>query len=69
MDEKDIDILRILEENSRLCAEEIAPMVNLDTLEVQERIRASSPRRLSEDTRPQSTGNVQATGRSQQSLN
>ena len=40
MDEKDIDILRILEENSRLCAEEIAPMVSLDACEVQERIRA-----------------------------
>jgi len=40
MDEKDVDILRILEENSRLSVEEIASMVSIDASDVQERIRA-----------------------------
>ncbi len=40
MDGKDTDILQILEENSRLSADEIASLVSLDTCEVQERIRA-----------------------------
>ena len=34
MDEKDLEILRILEENSRLSADEIATMTNLSTAEV-----------------------------------
>jgi len=40
MDEKDLDLLRILEENSRLSAEEIAMMTNLEKAEVEDRIRA-----------------------------
>jgi DNA-binding Lrp family transcriptional regulator len=39
MDEKDLDLLRILEENSRLSAEEIATMTNLGKTEVEDRIR------------------------------
>ena len=35
MDEKDLELLRILEENSRLSAEEIATMTNLTTAEVE----------------------------------
>jgi len=40
MDEKDLEILRILEENSRLSAEEIATMTSLAAGEVAERICA-----------------------------
>ncbi len=40
MDEFDLQILRIIEENSRLSAEEIATMTTLDTADVQTRIRA-----------------------------
>ena len=40
MDEKDLDLLRILEENSRLSAEEIGTMTNLGKTEVEDRIRA-----------------------------
>jgi len=39
MDEKDLELLRILEENSRLSAEEIATMTNLTTGEVERRIQ------------------------------
>ena len=38
MDEKDIEILRILEENSRLSADEIGSMVNLSASDVGDRI-------------------------------
>jgi len=38
MDEKDLELLRILEENSRLSADEIATMTSLSTADVQERI-------------------------------
>ena len=38
MDEKDLQILHILEENSRLSADEIASMVNLSAAEVGERV-------------------------------
>jgi len=38
MDERDLQILHILEENSRLSADEIATMVNLGVAEVGERI-------------------------------
>jgi DNA-binding Lrp family transcriptional regulator len=38
MDEKDLQILHILEENSRLTADEIASMVNLSAAEVGERV-------------------------------
>jgi DNA-binding Lrp family transcriptional regulator len=40
MDDKDLGLLRILEENSRLSAEEIATMTTLTPAEVQVRIRA-----------------------------
>ena len=40
MDEKDLELLRILEENSRLSADEIATMTNISTNEVEERVRA-----------------------------
>ena len=40
MDEKDLELLRILEENSRLSAEEIATMTSLSAAEVEERIHA-----------------------------
>ena len=40
MDEKDIEILRILEENSRLSADEIGSMVNLSAGDVGDRIHA-----------------------------
>jgi DNA-binding Lrp family transcriptional regulator len=39
MDEKDLDILRILEENCRHSAKEIATMTNLTTNEVETRIQ------------------------------
>ena len=38
MDEKDLDLLRILEENSRLSAEEIATMTSLSKSEVEKRV-------------------------------
>ena len=40
MDDKDLGLLRILEENSRLSAEEIASMITLTPAEVQVRIHA-----------------------------
>jgi DNA-binding Lrp family transcriptional regulator len=40
MDEKDLELLRILEENSRLSADEIATMTNISTSEVEERVRS-----------------------------
>ncbi len=40
MDEKDLEILRILEENSRLSADDIASMVSLSNAEVETRIHA-----------------------------
>ena len=40
MDEKDLELLRILEENSRLSAEEIATMTRLDAGEVAKRVSA-----------------------------
>jgi DNA-binding Lrp family transcriptional regulator len=40
MDEKDLELLRILEENCRHSTEEIATMTNLSTSEVADRIRA-----------------------------
>jgi DNA-binding Lrp family transcriptional regulator len=40
MDEKDLELLRILEENSRLSADEIATMTNISTNEVEDRVRA-----------------------------
>src|SRR5512136_1966777 len=40
MDEFDLQILRIIEENSRLSAEEIATMTNMATADVQARVRA-----------------------------
>jgi len=40
MDEKDREILCILEDNSKLVANEIAPMVGLDVSEVETRIRS-----------------------------
>ncbi|MEI8330630.1 MAG: Lrp/AsnC family transcriptional regulator [Methanomicrobiales archaeon] len=40
MDEKDLELLRILEENSRLSADEIAIMTNLSTAEVETRVHA-----------------------------
>jgi DNA-binding Lrp family transcriptional regulator len=39
MDDKDLELLRILEENSRLSAQEIGSMTNLTTTEVEARIR------------------------------
>jgi DNA-binding Lrp family transcriptional regulator len=46
MDEKDLQILRIIEENSRLSAEEIATMTTLATTDVQARIRALEDTRI-----------------------
>ncbi|OPY37472.1 MAG: putative HTH-type transcriptional regulator [Methanoregula sp. PtaU1.Bin051] len=46
MDESDLQILRILEENSRLSAEEIATMTTLDPAVVQARIRALEDARI-----------------------
>jgi len=40
MDDKDLELLRILEENSRLSTEEIATMTSLGKAEVENRIRA-----------------------------
>ena len=40
MDEKDLELLRILEENSRHTADEIAAMTSLDVPEVESRVRA-----------------------------
>ena len=40
MDEKNLDLLRILEENSRLSAEEIATMTNMSKSEVEKRVSA-----------------------------
>ena len=40
MDEKDIEILRILEENSRLSTDEIASMVNISAPDARERIHS-----------------------------
>jgi len=40
MDDKDLELLRILEENSRLSAEEIATMTTLSTSEVEKRVCA-----------------------------
>ena len=40
MDEKDLELLRILEENSRLSADEIAIMTNLSTADVESRVHA-----------------------------
>jgi DNA-binding Lrp family transcriptional regulator len=40
MDEKDLELLRILEENGRLRADEIAIMTNLSTADVETRIHA-----------------------------
>jgi DNA-binding Lrp family transcriptional regulator len=40
MDEKDLELLRILEENSRLSADEIAIMTNLSTAVVENRVHA-----------------------------
>ena len=46
MDEKDLQILRIIEENSRLSAEEIATMTTLAVADVQARIRALEDSRI-----------------------
>ena len=40
MDEKDLELLRILEDNSRLSAQEIGTMTNLTPAEVEARIHA-----------------------------
>ncbi len=40
MDEKDLELLRILEENSRLSTEEIATMINLSPSDVEKRVCA-----------------------------
>ena len=40
MQEKDLELLRILEDNSRLSAKEIATMTNLTPTEVEERVHA-----------------------------
>jgi DNA-binding Lrp family transcriptional regulator len=40
MQEKDIEILRILEDNSRLSAQEIATMTNITPIEVEGRVHA-----------------------------
>lgn len=40
MDEKDLELLRILEDNSRLSPDEIATMTNLTATEVKDRIHA-----------------------------
>jgi DNA-binding Lrp family transcriptional regulator len=46
MDEKDLELLRILEENSRLSAEEIATMTNLTTMEVAGRVQSLETARI-----------------------
>jgi DNA-binding Lrp family transcriptional regulator len=46
MDEKDLELLRILEENSRLSTEEIATMTNLTTSEVAGRVQALEAARI-----------------------
>ncbi len=46
MDEKDLELLRILEENSRLSTEDIAIMTNLTTSEVAVRIQALEEARI-----------------------
>jgi len=40
MQEKDLELLQILEDNSRLSAEEIATMTNLTPAEVEARVHA-----------------------------
>jgi len=46
MDEKDLELLRILEENSRLSTEDIATMTNLTTSEVAARVEALEAARI-----------------------
>ncbi len=46
MDEKDLELLRILEENSRLSTEDIATMTNLTTGEVAARVQALEAARI-----------------------
>ena len=46
MDEKDFELLRILEENSRLSAQEIASMTSLSSAEVEARIHALEAARV-----------------------
>jgi DNA-binding Lrp family transcriptional regulator len=46
MDDLDLQILRIIEENSRLSAEEIATMTTLEVADVQARIRALEDARV-----------------------
>lgn len=46
MDEKDLELLRILEENSRLPAEEVATMTSLPTSEVEKRVAALEAARI-----------------------
>ncbi|PKL65769.1 MAG: AsnC family transcriptional regulator [Methanomicrobiales archaeon HGW-Methanomicrobiales-3] len=46
MDEKDLELLRILEENSRLSQEDIATMTNLTTGEVAARVQALEAARI-----------------------
>jgi DNA-binding Lrp family transcriptional regulator len=46
MDETDLQILRIIEENSRLSAEEIATMTTLDAADVRARVRALEDARV-----------------------
>jgi DNA-binding Lrp family transcriptional regulator len=46
MDEKDLELLGILEENSRLTADDIATMTNLSTAEVAARVQALEAARI-----------------------
>lgn len=46
MDEKDLELLRILEENSRLSAEELATLTSISTGEVEKRILALEEARV-----------------------
>jgi len=46
MDEKDLELLRILEENSRLSAEEVATMTSLSPAEVEARVSALEAARI-----------------------
>ena len=46
MDDKDLELLRILEENSRLSAQEIGSMTNLIPAEVEARIHALEENRI-----------------------
>ncbi|HII98400.1 MAG TPA: Lrp/AsnC family transcriptional regulator [Methanoregula sp.] len=46
MDEKDLELLRILEDNSRLSTEDIATMTNLTTGEVAARVQALEAARI-----------------------